>query len=111
MNISSRPTHRRIRRSTVEIRQEKWKRAARRVIATSARQLLRDGDLIIPAQSEAAFVAMDVMPRLEQKSRPPVTQPAPGTYAGRGGDPWVFAILLILAITAFMVFLGYIATH
>lgn len=136
MKISSRPTHRQIRRSTLEIRQEKWKRAARRVVATSMSQLLRDGDLVIPrreenigriftasanerlskASAEAKALKFELLdevetPAAKQKSRPPVTQPAPGTYAGRGGDPWVFSILLILAITAFMVFLGYLATR
>jgi hypothetical protein len=52
MRTSSRPNHRKIRKSTLEIRQEKWKRAARRVVATSMSQLFRDGDVVIPRREE-----------------------------------------------------------
>lgn len=97
MRTSSRPTHRKIRRSTLEIRQEKWKRSARRILATSARQLLSDGDLIIPKQSEAAFVAMDVMPRLEQK-RTPASQPRPSATYGPGNWESFFPHLILLGL-------------
>lgn len=131
MNISSRPTHRKIRRSKLstwrETKEQKMRKAKARWLRNNMASVCGEENIgriftasanerLAKASAEAKALKFELLdevpsPAAKQKPRPPVTQPAPGTYAGRGGDPWVFAMLVILAITAFMIFLGYIATH
>lgn len=96
MRTSSRPQQRKIRRSTLAIRREKWQRQARALMQSSFARMISDGDIAIP---------------IEPKRRPPVVQPQPGYTTGGGGDQWTYAICLIGFIVAALLLLGILATR
>lgn len=97
MRISSRPTHRKIRKSTLAIRREKWQREARAVMSRSFARMISDGDLAIPRRAlEVEFAEPRELAGRDLKPSPPICQPAPGTRFGGGDDGAVWTVMLIV---------------